>query len=136
MSDLHVRVLLFLGRQAARLEPLAIHVEMSADELRPELDAMERRGWIRSGVPMWVGDAISATDVFALTDEGREELRREHPDAATEPVTLTRDELLEELERELLIPRWQLVLNPVLRGGARFHYWPSNHGWSSIRDNV
>jgi hypothetical protein len=40
---------------------------------------------------MWVGDTSSAIDVFTLTREGRQELKRQNPDAVTEPLTLTRE---------------------------------------------
>jgi hypothetical protein len=97
---------------------------------------MERRGWVNEGASMWVGDTSSAIDVFTLTREGRQELKRQNPDAVTEPLTLTREKVLDELERALGAPRRQLEMNPTLRA-ARFHYWPSSgHAWLALPDDT
>ena len=125
------RILAYLNRRPARPEHLEALLDLSADEVRQQLDALQRKGWIALS-EAWLGadaDPSSAITVVSLTSAGKEEAERRQAMSghSDEPLIVTRDHLTEHLRR-LGMTEEQIASHPYLRG-THFQFWPSISAW-------
>jgi DNA-binding MarR family transcriptional regulator len=134
-EEMQERILNYLSRRPATPEHLAQHLGISSEELRPVLDEMEAKGWVNAGISVWYSDPASAITVVTLLPAGREEAKRRQAlsDESNEPVELTRDELVAELQRRYGLSEEQIALEPSLRH-TRFEFWPSIGAWAGLPD--
>ena len=136
-EDNELRILTHLGNRGARPEDLPGALNLSAGEIASAVEALQKQGWVTRGAAGWYAETERATELLLLLPAGTAELnRREELEAvpADEPVELTRDELILELERRGYPPE-QVQLDPSLRR-ARFWFWPSIPAYSSIQSRV
>ena len=135
-EDSELRILTHLGNRGARPEDLPDALNLSADEIAPAVEALQKQGWVTRGAAGWYAENERAIELLLLLPAGRAELnRREGLEAvADEPIEVTRDELIAELERQGY-PLDQVQLDPSLRR-ARFWFWPSIPAYSSIQSRV
>jgi len=136
-QDVELRILTHLGNRGARPEDLPDALSLSTDEIASAVESLQKQGWVTRGAAGWYAEKERAIELLLLLPAGRSELsRREGLEAVSsdEPVELTRDELILELERRGY-SREQLQLDPGLRR-ARFWFWPSIPAYSSIQSRV
>lgn len=136
-NDNELRILRHLGSRGARPEDLPDALNLSSDDVSAAVEALQKSGWVTRGAAGWYAETKRPIELLLLLPAGRAELnRREEREAVSsdEPVEVTRDELILELERRGY-PREQMQVNPSLRR-ARFWFWPSIPAYSSIQSRV
>lgn len=135
-EDNELRILTHLGNRGARPEELPDALNLPSAEIASAVEALQKHGWVTRGAAGWYAEKERAIELLLLLPAGRAELnRREGLEAVSdEPIEVTRDELILELERRGY-PRQQEQLDPSLRR-ARFWFWPSIPAYSSIQSRV
>ena len=131
-EDREGRILAYLSQRAATPEHLEKHLGVSTEELNPLLEEMQAKWWVHPGIAAWFGDPSSAITVLSLAPAGREEAKRRQAlsPESIEPVVVTREELIAELQRRGGSDE-QAAVDPRLRA-ERFHFWPSIGAWSEL----
>lgn len=124
------QIITYLTRRPATPENLAHNLEVSIAEVRPLLDEMSRKGWINFGAAWFGNDPSTGITIVFLTPDGRREAERRQALSADsdEPIVISRQELLAELERRFGWKEQQLGAEPTLRGNP-FYFWPSIAAW-------
>ena len=136
-NDNELRILRHLSDRGARPEHLPDALNLSADDVSSGVEALQKQNWVTRGAAGWYGESESPIELLLLLPAGRAELnRREKLEAVSsdEPIEVTREELILELERRGH-PGDQMQLDPSLRR-ARFWFWPSIPAYAGIQSRV
>ena len=135
-DDLELRILRRLVRRGATREHLHNGLSISAEVVAPALTVLENKGWISRGFA-W-HDPGDMMEILLATHAGRQELARYsrmRGDApGDEPIEVSREDLIAELERRGFASRQRLEIDPALRA-SRFHFWPSIPAYSSTQED-